>query len=228
MSARPDTARDAGSQQAGASIVPALDLATVGALAKQLRAERTLPDGGLARPWGPFAAGTPKPDIVTALAACNPRFSWAEACRGRFLAPLAVCADRMPVADRHGVQICAGDRLRVQVCVGRYGTVERFEIEVGSTYEPYGQILFSTPRHARRGIFFHLGPHAAGIHWMRGYHRFDDFEHGHETWAEVIAPAAPAKCAPSSARPRAPRLAPGWADALAAAAACRRAAPHPA
>lgn len=85
------------------------------------------------------------------------------------------CSRNWPMLDRHGKRIQVGDRIRYQYCIGEYGKTAIREAVVHHPHYPYGQIedaafeFDSTER------------------VLRGYHHHKDFEHGHETWVEVIS-----------------------------------------
>lgn len=84
------------------------------------------------------------------------------------------CAKHYPMLDRNGRRIKLGDRIRYQHCVGRYGQTSISEALVDKPHYQYGEI---------EGAVFHLD-FSADV--LRGYNKFDDWEHGHETWVEVI------------------------------------------
>lgn len=83
-------------------------------------------------------------------------------------------AERWPIFDRHGRQIRVGDRLRAQICTGPYGQTKIVEVEVRSAHWTYCQEGGVNAEYDRAS------------NTLRCYHRHVDFEHGHETWAEVI------------------------------------------
>lgn len=95
------------------------------------------------------------------------------------------CGARYPVVDRHGVRIKVGDRLRAQVCVGRYGQTRLIETVVEQAHWPLGQYC---TQDGGKGKETYVIPvrldgkvrvlHCATVH--------RDYEHGHETWAEVV------------------------------------------
>jgi hypothetical protein len=78
--------------------------------------------------------------------------------------------------DRNGRQLHVGDRIRAQVCVGPYGQTAIVETTVTNAHEPYGQISANT-----RTIGFHYRDGK-----LVGQHVHNDFEHGHETWVEIL------------------------------------------
>jgi len=96
----------------------------------------------------------------------------------------------VPVLDKNLGIILIGDRVRVKRCVGRYGQTV---VEEGTVIEQYG----NNPRHCLYGQFqyrkdngeiqtadidYHYDKHAGVC-----FRRHEDFEHGHERWAEVIS-----------------------------------------
>lgn len=90
--------------------------------------------------------------------------------------PVTGCSGRFPMVDRNGQQIHVGDTIRAQVCTGRYGQTAIVETVVLNEHEPYGQIYAKT-----RTISFEF---KNGI--LKGHHLHNDFEHGHETWCEIV------------------------------------------
>lgn len=93
-------------------------------------------------------------------------------------------AYRTPVVDRHGKPVHLGDRVRVQHCIGRYGQVRIDEgVVSGDGTAQYGMVPVRTDDGRLVG---------ADIKYTSGspvgvcFDVFDDFEHGHETWLEVI------------------------------------------
>lgn len=82
--------------------------------------------------------------------------------------------DRFPVVDRNGVRICVGDTLRVKHCVGPYGQTRTSEMTVTEAHWQYCQHGVA----ATRFDFQTNTLRCASVH--------NDFEHGHETWAEII------------------------------------------
>lgn len=96
-------------------------------------------------------------------------------------APLTGCVGRFPMVDRNGVQLHVGDKIRAQVCVGRYGRTQLVETVVTNAHEMYGTLYSggtSIPFAFRDGV-------------LVGYNRHFDFDHGHETWVQIL-PAATA------------------------------------
>lgn len=88
------------------------------------------------------------------------------------------CAKRYPMVDRNDRRIQVGDRIRYQHCTGSYGQTAVSEAVVTESHYPYGQIGSAA---------FYLD---FGASVLRGYHRHDDWEHGHETWVEVLTPCS--------------------------------------
>lgn len=80
-----------------------------------------------------------------------------------------------PMVDRHGTPIRVGDTIRYQYCSGRYGQTKVGQpITVTDAHYDYCQI---------GGAGFHYDFKA---NVLRGYHQHTDFEHGHETWVEIV------------------------------------------
>jgi hypothetical protein len=73
--------------------------------------------------------------------------------------------------DRHGTPLAIGQRVRVQVCVGPYG---RTAIREGviKKFSPYSGMTLDTG-------YTTIVP--------KGYQKFEDFEHGHEKWTEIVS-----------------------------------------
>jgi hypothetical protein len=74
------------------------------------------------------------------------------------------------LTDRTGKPLEIGQRVRVQHCVGRYGQT-----------------------HVEEGVITHMGPGGVTLdstHWVTvdpdGYHKHEDFEHGHEVWTLIV------------------------------------------
>jgi hypothetical protein len=82
--------------------------------------------------------------------------------------------------DRTGQQISVGQIVRIQHCIGRYGQTEIVEGQIESI-SPYGGV---TLRQAiRDGVS--LGTIYVTV-TRTGHEKFDDFEHGHEKWTQII------------------------------------------
>lgn len=102
---------------------------------------------------------------------------------------LTVWNSRMPVVDRYGKPVCVGDRIRAQVCVGRYGQTKIHEGVVceqskeAPAHAQYSQLLFRTDG----GKLEYAGVEYGGSNSTVGkcYRNHEDFEHGHESWVEV-------------------------------------------
>jgi hypothetical protein len=77
----------------------------------------------------------------------------------------------MTYKDRHGRLLRLGDLVRVQHCVGRYGQTQITEGRVTALGE-YGGLTLDGARYV--------------VVPPEGYHRHVDFEHGHETWVEIV------------------------------------------
>jgi hypothetical protein len=80
-------------------------------------------------------------------------------------------AGKWPMFDRHGKAITVGSKIRYQHCVGSYGQTKISETEVRDSHYPYCQI-------ASAHFDYKSGK-------LIGYHKHNDFEHGHETWVDV-------------------------------------------
>ena len=91
--------------------------------------------------------------------------------------PVTGCIGRHPMVDRFGCQLHVGDRIRAQVCVGRYGQTSIVETIVPNAHEPYGLIS--------------AGVRTIGFHYrdgkLIGQHVHNDYDHGHETWVEIVS-----------------------------------------
>lgn len=93
--------------------------------------------------------------------------------------------------DRAGRALAIGQYIRVQECVGRYGQTAIREGEIVELSR-YGGATIKT------AFEFHEDCGRFGVHYRAagslvtvsfpfdGYERFDDFEHGHERWVEII------------------------------------------
>jgi hypothetical protein len=82
--------------------------------------------------------------------------------------------DSKAYTDRHGVPLAAGQRIRVQRCIGRYGQTEITEGEIVSL-SPWGGATLRTLQGEKYVTLI-----------RSGYEKFDDFEHGHEKWTEIV------------------------------------------
>jgi len=90
--------------------------------------------------------------------------------------------------DRHGVPLVAGQDVTVQHCVGRYGKVA----QVTGTLRMIGDIgdVYVDTGKQGEGNCMYPGftpDRSIANNALRGYAKFDDFEHGHEKWIEIIA-----------------------------------------
>lgn len=83
-------------------------------------------------------------------------------------------AEHWPVFDRHGKRIHLGDRLRAQVSIGRFGQVRVIEVTVTEQHWYYCQFEGIATNFDFKGQV------------LRCYSKWEDVEHGHELWAEVI------------------------------------------
>jgi hypothetical protein len=82
--------------------------------------------------------------------------------------------------DRHGIKLEVGQVVRVQHCVGRYGQTEIVEGRIADI-SAYGGITLDQAVSRGRS----LGKVYVTV-TRKGYEKFDDFEHGHEKWTEVL------------------------------------------
>lgn len=78
----------------------------------------------------------------------------------------------MTYKDRHGRPVEVGDLVRVQYTAGRYGQTKIDQGRVTGLGQ-YGGLTLDGARYV-------CVP-------REGYHRHVDFEHGHETWVEIVA-----------------------------------------
>ena len=99
--------------------------------------------------------------------------------------PVTGGADRWPVFDRHGARIHVGDRLRAQVCTGRYGQTAIIETIITKAHWPYCQ--WNPPEAPRTVVRAEYEPSQPRA--LRCYYRHTDYEHAHEAWAEILPPA---------------------------------------
>lgn len=93
--------------------------------------------------------------------------------------------------DRNGITLAPGQHVRIQVCVGSYGQVAIREGEIVRV-DPHSYVILRPDRGfdedcGRFGVHHRpAGVEVAVTVPRDGYDKFDDFEHGHETWVEVI------------------------------------------
>jgi hypothetical protein len=98
---------------------------------------------------------------------------------------------RLPVVDRHDKPIHLGDKLRIQHCVGRYGQTMITEFVATEAHLPYTQLNFPCKPYWHSNNQ-QLSSGVVGFDYdavrkvLRGHHVHNDFEHGHETWIEVV------------------------------------------
>jgi hypothetical protein len=138
----------------------------------------------LVEPFEHFPGGTSKGVVEQWLESLNPRFKVADVLAGKRLVTLKTRNYLIPVYDRNSVQLCVGDVLVAQVCAGRYGQTAKVNAVVKNEIEPYGQVMTSLNSRPH-GIYFDTSP-CSGFDF--GYREFNDFEHGHVTWVEVVQP----------------------------------------
>lgn len=78
--------------------------------------------------------------------------------------------------DRYGRALAVGRRVRVQYCVGRYGQTDIVEGVIETLYPDLAGL---TLRRADGSLKY------VNIE-RNGFHKFEDFEHGHERWTEIV------------------------------------------
>lgn len=88
---------------------------------------------------------------------------------------VTACDERLPMVDRNRRRIRVGDVLRFQRCSGPYGQTERGTVTVTDSHYPMAYI---------GGAPFHYD---FGTGYLVGAHEHRDYEHGHQTWVEVVA-----------------------------------------
>jgi hypothetical protein len=101
------------------------------------------------------------------------------------------------IVDKNGREIAAGQRLRVQHCVGRYGQVrvdEGVVEQLDTVYRGVTLRMGHATKREIRGISHFVA--AGELFYIALAGEFDgpvykcmrthnDFEHGHEAWAEI-------------------------------------------
>ncbi|ASJ88512.1 MULTISPECIES: hypothetical protein [Pseudomonadaceae] len=152
------------------------------ALWDELKRVKSEADGSIATPFLHFPAGTPSKDICEWFESVNVRFNCDKVSQGDLLEPLTSRADWLPVYDRNGVQICLGDKLRAQISTGRYGAVGMVEAVAAPKHLPYAAL--SAQRNGKDCSIYFNAYFVSGFDV--GYHCSNDFEHGRETWVEVV------------------------------------------
>jgi hypothetical protein len=92
------------------------------------------------------------------------------------LKPVTGGASRFPMFDRNHKRLHVGDKIRAQICVGRYGQTKIVETTVDQEHYPYCTI--------------HAGNQPISFHYGRGeligYYENIDYEHAHKAWVEII------------------------------------------
>lgn len=117
------------------------------------------------------------------------------------------------LTDRHGTELEPGQDIRVQECVGRYGQTRVVEGTIEKLYAPSSVTIrlseSCTPFNDEvrgNGINYLQQRKAGEIYTVsvppNGYHKHDDFEHGHEVWIEVVNPAPEPETKPVTRRRR--------------------------
>lgn len=92
--------------------------------------------------------------------------------------------------DRHGRPLQPGQRVRVRECVGPYGQCATRE-GIIKEISQFDGITLELTAPATAYFRTHCEPKKAGDLLYTtaprdGYHKHDDFEHGHETWVEIV------------------------------------------
>ena len=104
------------------------------------------------------------------------------------------------IVDRHRKPLEIGQKLRVQHCVGRYGQVRIDEGVIDQIDTTFRGVTIKLTQPGYRYFRDRREPVAAGqplylalsgeFDIARGqfhcYRKHDDFEHGHEAWAEIV------------------------------------------
>jgi len=96
----------------------------------------------------------------------------------------------MIYTDRQGRNLQIGQHLRVRECIGSYGQCATRE-GVLQQLSPYGGGTLKLTKPATvygRNYNEHKNPGDLIYVCLErnGYKKFNDFEHGHETWTEII------------------------------------------
>lgn len=129
--------------------------------------------------------------------------------------------------DRNGKEFKNGQTIRVQECIGPYGQVAQFTAKILDVHHPDAayltRLLLLTER--RPSVRSTGSSRPAGTEiaaeltdWngsiYKAYHRNNDYDHNHETWAEILkeAPAPTAEEVKTRAKAAAAALA-GWTAA---------------
>lgn len=101
------------------------------------------------------------------------------------------------IVDRSGKPVAVGAKIRVQQCIGRYGQTQIVEGTISQLTEFNGAVLtLDKPARQRRHdhwvtlepgklFFVSLPGEFDGDRYVCA-RKFEDFEHGHETWVDVI------------------------------------------
>lgn len=129
--------------------------------------------------------------------------------------------------DRHGKEFKNGQTIRVQECIGPYGQVAQFTAKILAVHHPDAAYLtrlqLLTPR--TPSVRSTGGGRPAGTEiaaqlaeWngkqYKAYFRNNDYDHNHETWAEIIEEApAPTATEKEEAKTRAAASAIPWTAA---------------
>ena len=102
--------------------------------------------------------------------------------------------------DKTGIALAIGQALRVRTCVGPYGQMQTVEGRIVALFENPAGVTLTLSATAYRmcsgrrqyspvGADFYVtlpgawAPRSKDFHC---YQRFEDIEHAHESWAEVI------------------------------------------
>lgn len=132
-----------------------------------------------------YPAGTALAVIADWMESQNERFNTGDVLRGVRLTPLTTRGTRMPVYDKHGIQVCKGDQIRTQICIAPYGKVRVCEFLIKKAYADYGVICGALDG---SNACYQFNPYCVDGFDI-GYKHYADAEHGHTTWAEVVTRA---------------------------------------
>jgi hypothetical protein len=110
---------------------------------------------------------------------------------------------RYECVDRNGTRLEKGQTVRVQHCVGRYGQTRTVTGTLDGDVDLYGgmQIVLGPETRAfsdytkfgtknyKAGEPYYVASVFSFDHATNrrvGYSKFDDYEHGHESWVEIV------------------------------------------
>jgi len=98
----------------------------------------------------------------------------------------------MTMTDRHGTPLAIGQRLRVQVCVGRYGQTAIRQGIIEELDERLSGVVLRldagfTENCGRFGMHYRPTGSSFFVGVERnGFYEHVDFEHAHKVWSEII------------------------------------------